>query len=146
VSGRRAVFLDRDGTIIEDGGFVRDPERVRLLPGAGDAIGRCARGALAIVVTNQSGLARAFSEPEYRAAADRMERCSLRRAPHRRHFHGPTIRRDRPCQCRKPGSLHYRQAAERFGLTWLNAGGWGTGRPTSNPRRFWAVGGFCWGR
>ncbi|HEX9165755.1 MAG TPA: HAD family hydrolase [Gemmatimonadales bacterium] len=120
MSGRRAVFLDRDGTIIEDSGFIRDPERVRVLPGAGDAI-RALRdaGYLAIVVTNQSGIARGIlTEPEYRAAADRMEALLAAEGaridatfmcPHHPDVTGP-------CQCRKPGTLHYRQAAERFGL------------------------------
>ena len=38
MTGQRAVFLDRDGTIIEDTGFARDPDTVRLLPGAAEAI------------------------------------------------------------------------------------------------------------
>src|SRR5205807_1025185 len=56
---RRAVFLDRDGTIIEDPGFLHEPEKVRLLEGAADAIRDLNRaGWLVVTVSNQSGIAR----------------------------------------------------------------------------------------
>ena len=46
MSTRAAVFLDRDGTIIEDTGYIADPDAVRLLPGAATAIGRLNRADL----------------------------------------------------------------------------------------------------
>ena len=56
---RTAVFLDRDGTIIEDTGYVAQPDDVRLLPGAAQAIRRfAAAGHLVVVISNQSGVAR----------------------------------------------------------------------------------------
>jgi D-glycero-D-manno-heptose 1,7-bisphosphate phosphatase len=57
--GQRAVFLDRDKTLIEDPGYISDPQEVRLLPGVGDAI-RMLReaGFRTVVVSNQSGIAR----------------------------------------------------------------------------------------
>jgi D-glycero-D-manno-heptose 1,7-bisphosphate phosphatase len=72
---RPAVFLDRDGTIIEDAGYIGDPDDVRLLPGAGDAIRRLSEaGYLVIVASNQSGLARGhFDEQEMTAVHDRFE-------------------------------------------------------------------------
>lgn len=58
----RAVFLDRDGTIIEDRHYLADPAGVALLPGAGEALGRlCAAGCGLFVVTNQSGIGRGTS-------------------------------------------------------------------------------------
>lgn len=54
-----AVFLDRDNTLIEDPGYINDPADVILLPGAADALRRFrAAGYRAVVVTNQSGVAR----------------------------------------------------------------------------------------
>lgn len=54
-----AVFLDRDGTLIEDPGYLADAAQVRLLPGAAEAIKRWNQaGYRLVVVTNQSGLAR----------------------------------------------------------------------------------------
>lgn len=58
---RRAVFLDRDGTIIEDTGYPHRPEDLRFLPGAIDALRKLqAAGYLLIIVTNQSGVARGY--------------------------------------------------------------------------------------
>ena len=55
----RAIFLDRDGTIMDDSGYLSDPEGVHLLPGVDLAI-KSLRGAgyKIVVVTNQSGIAR----------------------------------------------------------------------------------------
>ena len=54
-----AVFLDRDGTLIEDVGFPRDPELVRLVDGAAAALRRLAAANLClVVVSNQSGIGR----------------------------------------------------------------------------------------
>jgi histidinol-phosphate phosphatase family protein len=115
---RAAVFLDRDGTIIEDVGYLADPERVRLLPGAAEAIGRLNRaGLLAVVVTNQSGIARGLlDELAYQATRDRLDRLLADRGAHldaQYHCpHHPEL--SGPCQCRKPGLLLYRQAAEEL--------------------------------
>jgi D-glycero-D-manno-heptose 1,7-bisphosphate phosphatase len=58
---RRAVFLDRDGTINEEMGYLSDPSKVALLPGAAGALAKL-RGAgfLLVVLTNQSGIARGY--------------------------------------------------------------------------------------
>src|SRR5437773_9904193 len=62
-AGRRAVFLDRDGTIVEDPGFLHEPGKVRLLPGAGEAIHRLNQARwLVITVSNQSGIARGLHD------------------------------------------------------------------------------------
>jgi histidinol-phosphate phosphatase family protein len=133
VSGGRAVFLDRDGTIIEDSGFIREPGSVRLLPGAAAAI-RALRdaGYRTVVVTNQSGIARGLlTEPEYRAVAARMEALleaeGVRLDASYMCPHHPDV--TGPCECRKPGTLHYRLAAERFGLV-LPDCWWVGDRPT----------------
>ncbi len=64
-AARRAVFLDRDGTIIEDTGFVDDPAKVRLSPGAAEALTRLRRaGFMLVVASNQSGVARGLMTEE----------------------------------------------------------------------------------
>lgn len=56
---RRAVLLDRDGTIIDDVGFVREVERVALVPGASTGLRRLVDAGLPlVVVSNQSGIGR----------------------------------------------------------------------------------------
>src|SRR5437867_10612809 len=75
-SARRAVFLDRDGTIVEDPGFLHQPGQVRLLPGAGEAIHRLNQaGWLVITVSNQSGIARGlYDASAYTALRRRLVR------------------------------------------------------------------------
>ncbi len=70
-----AVFLDRDGTIIEDLDFIDDPAKVALLPGAAQAIRRFNdAGLVTVVVSNQSGVARGlFDEATVRAVNDRLQ-------------------------------------------------------------------------
>jgi len=54
-----AVFLDRDGVLIHDSGYPHRPEHLRLIDGAAEAVAAINRaGALAVIVTNQSGVAR----------------------------------------------------------------------------------------
>jgi D-glycero-D-manno-heptose 1,7-bisphosphate phosphatase len=120
MSASAGVFLDRDGTIIEDVGYLSDPDGVRLLPGAAAAIARLNQaGVPAIVVTNQSGIARGrISRGQYHATQARLDaelaRVNARLDSHLFCPHHPDI--TGPCDCRKPGTLLYRQAAERFGL------------------------------
>ncbi len=58
---RAALFLDRDGVIVEDTRYLGKPENLRMLPGAAEAIARCNRQGIPIVlVSNQSGIARRY--------------------------------------------------------------------------------------
>lgn len=115
------VFLDRDGTIMEDTGYVRDPGHVRLLPGVGRAIARLnAAGHPVVVVTNQSGIARGIlTDAEYAAVATRMEEL-LQAEGARLDYtawcpHAPEVAP--PCECRKPGTGGHRTAAAALGRT-----------------------------
>lgn len=72
----RAVFLDRDNTIIENDGYLGDPSRVKLLPGAATALAAMRQlGYRLIVVSNQSGVARGmFDEAAVEAVNAEMSR------------------------------------------------------------------------
>lgn len=74
-----AVFLDRDGTIIEDSGYISDPKRVHLLPGAAEAIKRLSdSGRLVVLVSNQSGIAREmFTEDDLSEVHAKLETLLL---------------------------------------------------------------------
>jgi histidinol-phosphate phosphatase family protein len=115
-----AVFLDRDNTIVADPGFLHDPEKVVLLPGAAAGLAAMATaGWPLIVVSNQSGIARGLFGPE--AFHRVMQRIDTLLAPQGVHFlasyfcpHHPEV--GGPCECRKPGVLLFRQAAAEHGL------------------------------
>ncbi len=117
---RRAAFLDRDGTIIADAGYIASPEDVRLLPGAAGALRRLSGiGFALVVVTNQSGIARGFyEESDYERVRARLEALLAERGvaldacyhcPHHPSLTGP-------CDCRKPGLALYRRAADELDL------------------------------
>jgi D-glycero-D-manno-heptose 1,7-bisphosphate phosphatase len=120
VSGRPAVFLDRDGTVIEDRDYLRDLAEVRLLPGAAAAVRVLNEAGLpAVVVTNQSGIARGLlTEADYEATARRLD--DLLAAEHARldaRYHCPHLPElTGACECRKPGALLYERAARDLGL------------------------------
>ena len=140
---RPAAFLDRDGTLVEDPGFQRDPAGVRLLPGAGIAVRRLnAAGIVVVVVTNQSGIARGFiTEAEYAAVERRIgELFALAGARIDATYHCPHYPEvGGPCECRKPGTLLYRRAASDLGLD-LGAS-WGVGDRVSDLEPVRSLGG-----
>jgi D-glycero-D-manno-heptose 1,7-bisphosphate phosphatase len=74
---RPAVFVDRDGVLIEHVHYISDPDDVRLIEGAADAIVACRRAGYAcVVVSNQSAIGRGLmTEAQLRAVNDRM--CDL---------------------------------------------------------------------
>ena len=120
MSLKPALFLDRDGTIIVDTDFVRSPEEVVLLPGAAEAVARAnAAGWLAVVITNQSGIARGIiTEADYQAVAHELEaRLATRGARLDLQLHCPHLPAiSGPCECRKPGLRLYREAIARLGI------------------------------
>lgn len=61
---KKAIFLDRDGTIIVDKNYLNDPEQVEFFPGSIEALQALQKDFLLIVVTNQSGIARGLVEVE----------------------------------------------------------------------------------
>jgi D-glycero-D-manno-heptose 1,7-bisphosphate phosphatase len=108
---RAAVFLDKDGTLVEDVPYNVDPVKVRLRPGAGPALRRLADGGFAlVVVTNQSGVARGlFPQKALRdvevglralLAPFGAELIGFHACPH--HPRGSVSPFDRDCECRKP--------------------------------------------
>src|ERR1700721_1720215 len=62
---KRFALLDRDGTLIKEKNYLRDPDQLELIPGAGAALKRLQGGGWGIcLVTNQSGIARGYFDLE----------------------------------------------------------------------------------
>jgi D-glycero-D-manno-heptose 1,7-bisphosphate phosphatase len=117
---RRALFLDRDGTLLEHVAYLDNPAGVKLVHGVGAALAAARRaGFLVVVVSNQAGIARGLFGEEAmeavhaaigkqlgrsEAAIDRFYFC-----PHHPDFTGP-------CSCRKPEPGMLLEAAHELGI------------------------------
>ncbi len=126
---RVGVFLDRDGVINEEAGYVLRPGEARLIPGAAGAIRRLNdSGAVVIVVTNQSAVARGLATVEEVKAVGLHLEEQIRLESGGRfdayyycpHYPERTPGGDRRfqvrCDCRKPGPASILKGIERFGL------------------------------
>jgi D-glycero-D-manno-heptose 1,7-bisphosphate phosphatase len=121
----RAIFIDRDGTLNEDVGFISDVTQFSLFEFAAEAIRLINRnGRRAIVITNQSGVARGLFDEEFLWQLHRRMETSLKQegarldaiyyCPHHPEFGEPPYRQD--CDCRKPKPGLIERAAGDFGL------------------------------
>jgi D,D-heptose 1,7-bisphosphate phosphatase len=117
----RALFLDRDGTLNEDPGYLGDPEKIVLFPKVGEVLSRLKNefNFLLIVISNQSGIARGLITAkqvdevnskinlllkEFNISIDKFYYCP---------FH-PDFNTMEECACRKPSPRMVELAAEEF--------------------------------
>jgi len=108
----KAVFLDKDGTIIEDVGYLSSPNDLKLIPGSAEAIGLLNKsGYKVIVVSNQAGIAKGYLTEDVLQSIDkRLQKELLKRGafldailycPH--HPEHGVYPYKMVCECRKPG-------------------------------------------
>ena len=120
-----AVFLDRDGTLNEEVGYLSRPEDLRLLPGAAAAVAKLnARGVPVVIVTNQSGIGRGYyGWPDFAAVMARMAELlaaegarveAVYASPHHEAGQGEYAVADHADRKPNPGMLL--RAAEEHGL------------------------------
>ena len=119
----RAVFLDRDGTLNEDPGYLGDPGKVKLLPFVGEVLTRLKNefNYFLIVISNQSGIARGLITTEqveqvnekintllieFKVSIDKFYYCP---------FH-PDFSTAEECSCRKPSTEMVEKAVEEFNI------------------------------
>lgn len=137
-TGRQAVFLDRDGTLNEENGLIRDPDALSLIPGAALAVQRLNQGGwLSIVATNQpviargevseTGLERIHARLDHLLGVDGAYLDVIRYCPHHPDsgFPGEVAALKVPCGCRKPEPGLLTDAIRDFGI---------------DPARSWMVG------
>jgi D-glycero-D-manno-heptose 1,7-bisphosphate phosphatase len=122
---KKAVFLDRDGTINREADYLRRVEDLRLLPGAAGAIRLLKEmGFLVVVISNQSGIARGLLTPAGLEAVQgelcrRLERrgASIDAFYHCPHLPGAPVREYAvECRCRKPQTGLFEKAAADLGI------------------------------
>ncbi len=117
---RPAIFLDRDGTLNDDVGYLYECEKWRWLPGAVEALALFAqKGYALVVITNQSGIARGYYTAADVHTLHTWLNATLNKqglhidafyyCPHHPDFSGP-------CSCRKPSPYLLYQAAQDLDL------------------------------
>lgn len=114
---RAAIFLDRDGTIIEDRGYLRNPADAVFLPGTSEALKRLQEYFLLFIVTNQTGVAKGAITL---ADVDQVNRRVVATLAE----HGVAIGdvyvcphgREDDCRCMKPKPHFVKRAAELYGI------------------------------
>jgi D-glycero-D-manno-heptose 1,7-bisphosphate phosphatase len=115
---RRAVFLDRDGTIILDRGYLKEVRQVCLVDGVGEALAHLTEHGFALVViSNQSGIGRAMITPEqaeqvHQAVVERLLEYGVRLDAALYCPHTP----EDNCACRKPSPEMIVRAAREVGI------------------------------
>jgi D-glycero-D-manno-heptose 1,7-bisphosphate phosphatase len=112
----RAVFLDRDGTLMVDVGYPSRPDQVELLPEVTETLIRLKKeGYLLIIVTNQSGIGRGyFTEDDFWAVERTLELQLGENLIDAVYFCPDTP--ERATERRKPSPGMLLEAAERYGL------------------------------
>jgi len=122
---QKAVFLDRDGTLVEEAGYLDRLERLVFFPYSVDAVRLLNRAGFAVViVTNQAGIARGIFKETFVAEAHRHISARLAAGdaridafyycPH--HPEAVVEAYRRPCDCRKPQSGLFTRAASDLDL------------------------------
>jgi len=115
---RRAIFVDRDGTLDPDLHYLKEASRLELFRGVGRALRLVrAHGALVVCVTNQSGVDRGlYTREDVESIHIRLnERLTSEGARVDAFFYCPHAP-DRHCACRKPGTLLFEQARDALGI------------------------------
>jgi D-glycero-D-manno-heptose 1,7-bisphosphate phosphatase len=115
---RATVFLDRDGTINEEVDYLDDPDRLRLIPGAAEAIRLLNNaGILVIVVSNQAGVGRGyFSTATVEAIHQQLAKQLVKHGACVDAIYYCPHHPNEGCECRKPRPGMLLQAARKHGI------------------------------
>lgn len=123
MKSNKAIFLDRDGTINEDPGYLGNPEQVVLLPTVGEALYTLKNqlNFLLIVVSNQSGVARGLiTEEDVRRVNHRINELLSAYNVNIDEFYycttHPEFNSEDECLCRKPSPKMILDAAKKFDI------------------------------
>lgn len=120
---RSAVFLDRDGTLIEEANYLKNLEDLKIIKGTPEAVKKLNKnGILAIMVTNQSGVARGYFDEDNVKFLNKSLNSLLKKdgayldgfyyCPH--HIKGIIDEYAKECDCRKPKAGLIQQALQDF--------------------------------
>ena len=117
IDQRSAIFLDRDGTLIEDVGNLDDPRAIRLFPDTAEALRKLQKNYLLFVVTNQSGVSQGdLSMDQVDAVNNRLDEILSQEGVTIRKWYVCPHSREDNCACIKPKPGFLLEAANDYGL------------------------------
>ncbi|UCG39194.1 MAG: HAD family hydrolase, partial [bacterium] len=124
---QKAVLLDRDGTLLDQTGYLGDPDGIAFYPGVPGALKRLQEeGFLLLVITNQSGVGRCYFDEETAIAVNiRMAKLLMDEGVFLAGIYYCPHHPDAGCRCRKPGTFMGERAMRDFHVS---------------PERSWVVG------
>lgn len=120
-----AIFIDRDGTLIEEVNFLHRPDQVKLIPDVAQSVLSANKNRIPIiVVSNQSGVGRGFfTENDVQSVHQHINAILADSGAHiddfyycPHHIGSLSETYNQICDCRKPGSKHFKTAAEKFNI------------------------------
>ncbi len=116
--GKPAIFLDRDGTLIVETGYLHEPEKVELIPCAGEAVQQLAEGGFELfIVTNQAGIGRGhYTEEQMHAVNERVAGEFAKFGVAFRKIYFAPEAPDQPSRNRKPSPQMLLDAQDEFGI------------------------------
>jgi len=113
----QAVFLDRDGTLIEDRGHIADPQDIHFLPSVFAALRKLSKKHLLFIVTQQSGVSQGIlSENNVRSVNQAVERCFASEGIRIEHIYCCPHDSSDCCACKKPSPFFLIEAARAWGI------------------------------
>lgn len=115
---KKAIFLDRDGTLNFDPGYINDPEKFEMIPGVAEALKKLQdMGYLLIVVSNQSGVGRGMIRPiDLRRVHAKLDRELAAHGVRIFHYALCFHRPEENCECRKPKPKLVLDTARRYSI------------------------------
>ena len=117
-NGKPAIFLDRDGTLIVETGYLHEPEKVEIIPGAGEAIRRLSKeGFEMFIATNQAGIGRGYyTEEQMHAVNERVAAEFAKFGVDFRKIYFAPEAPGQPSRNRKPSPQMLLDARDEFGI------------------------------
>ncbi len=112
------ILLDRDGTLIEDVGYLSNPEGIRFIEGSIEALRRIADKKINLfIVTNQSGIGRGyFSIEDYKKVKEKIHKTLNKNGIFIKEELFCPHKPDDKCTCRKPNIGMWKMLSQKYGL------------------------------
>lgn len=118
----KAIFLDRDGTLNDDPGYVHKVEDFKLLPGALEGLKKLSKDFIFVIITNQSGIGRGvYTEKDMDKFNEKLiNELKKGNIKIKKIFHCPHTPEE-VCECRKPSTRYIEQASKEFDINVKNS-------------------------